>query len=949
MAYPFLPVNPCCTDVVLNTPCGCSSTITNGGCNNNDPCSTHLTASSTVVYDGPTLSCIIAEPCDTLNVILQKIDEIICNLLTQINYLNNQVTNITNQIITINGDIINIYNTLGECCGATTTTTSTTTAAPCESFSLDNTGPDPVAIIITDCITGDQEAIVLLPGETNICVETDSPLTVPGTVIVTPNGPCGPTTTTTTTAVPTTTTTTTASPCECLTFFNSDTSAHVVNYKDCNNINVGPIFIDYNETLQVCGGSASASDPLVTISIGANCIDGVCPAEPTTTTTTTEFVCNCYDTEITILSETLAVTDDGQLTALYNDCFGNPYINTYDTAGVYPLGCVDYLVGLITIGLIDGTEHNIYVPITVGSPCCDVEPTTTTTTTFVPTTTTTTTIPCTCINIIISQADIDDATGNPTLNGNVNIAGSNGKQITCENEDIVIHYDTAGTYPYCLKTGAISDLSLFYLKDGEPVTVIQSEIVNLQSACTVDGECGPTTTTTTTLVPTTTTTTTSDITCDCLTFENTDTRPHNLGYTDCSNFPVTGINIDPSEIISFCGDNPVVSDPSVTITFGGACVLEVCPTTTTTTTIEPTTTTTTTVEPTTTTTSSSSTSTTTTSSTSSSTTTTTTTVEPTTTTTSTSSSSTTTTTTTVEPTTTTTTTEEPFACVEVTNTTFSGGTSECDGTTYPITLGNVTVELVDNLGNPVIATNDIVVTLAFETRQCFDPGPIPINQPVTIITGTSSTSYGYTEQIVNDCGVNDCQTLTDFFQSVVSVFPEKYSLCSGITTTTTTTIAPTTTTTTTVCPCVEYVSIDAAEVGTLDYLDCFGTPKSVFLNEGPNLFIGLGEPECVDRNSLFSSVFFTVISYGPCCIPTTTTTTTIAPTTTTTTTPLGECLEFEYDGGIDGGSFLYTNCIFDPEDTFFVPPNETGTLCAISAGTATGTVTLTLIGNCPPA
>jgi hypothetical protein len=136
MSYPYLPVNPCCTEVVLNTPCGCSSTITNGGCEN--PCGTHLTASSTIVYDGPVLPCIVAEPCDTLNVILQKIDEIICNLQTQINYLTNQVTNITNQIIMINGDIINIYNTLGECCGATTTTTSssssttttTTTLAP---------------------------------------------------------------------------------------------------------------------------------------------------------------------------------------------------------------------------------------------------------------------------------------------------------------------------------------------------------------------------------------------------------------------------------------------------------------------------------------------------------------------------------------------------------------------------------------------------------------------------------------------------------------------------------------------------------------------------------------------------------------------------------------------------------------------------------------------------
>ena len=508
MAYPFLPVNPCCTDVVINDPCGCSSTITNGGCNNNNPCSTHLTASSTVVYDGPTLPCIVAEPCDTLNVILQKIDEIICNLQTQINYLSNQVTNITNQVIAVNGDIINIYNTLGECCSATTTTTSTTTAAPCESFSLNNTGDEAIAVITTDCSTGELVAVVLQPGDTNICVVTDSPLTVPGTVIVTPNGPCGPTTTTTTTLVPTTTTTTTFVECQCFTFYNSDTVAHVINYKDCNNVNVGPILIDPDETLQFCGGSASASDPLVTISIGGNCIDGICPAEPTTTTTTTEFVCNCYDTEITILSETLAVTDDGQITVLYNDCFGNPYIDTFNRPGVYPLGCVDYLVGITALAQVDGVESSIYVPITVGSPCCDVEPTTTTTTTFEPTTTTTTTIPCTCINIIISQADIDDATGNPTLNGNVNIAGSNGKQITCENEDIVMHYDTAGTYPYCLKTGAISTISLYYLKDAEPVTVIQSEIVNLQSACTVDGECGPTTTTTTTLEPTTTTTTT---------------------------------------------------------------------------------------------------------------------------------------------------------------------------------------------------------------------------------------------------------------------------------------------------------------------------------------------------------------------------------------------------------------------------------------------------------
>lgn len=123
MSHSFLPVNPCCTDVVLNSPCGCSSTVTNSGCNDN-PCGTNITLSSNVIYNGPELPCIIAEPCDTLNVVLQKIDEIICNLLSQINVLNTQVANITEQVINIQGDIINISNTLDQCCATTTTTTT---------------------------------------------------------------------------------------------------------------------------------------------------------------------------------------------------------------------------------------------------------------------------------------------------------------------------------------------------------------------------------------------------------------------------------------------------------------------------------------------------------------------------------------------------------------------------------------------------------------------------------------------------------------------------------------------------------------------------------------------------------------------------------------------------------------------------------------------------------
>jgi hypothetical protein len=315
MAYPYLPVNPCCTDVVLNTPCGCSSTITNTGCNTN-LCGTNLTASSTIVYDGPALTCTTAEPCDTLNVILQKIDNIICNLLTQINTLTTQVTNINTQIVTINNSIISINNQLDGCC---VTTTTTTTAHPCENFSLDNTGLEAVAIIITDCTTQNKEAIILAPGATNICVVTDSPLVVPGTVIVTPNGPCSPPTTSTTSTSSTsstTTTTTTAIPCECLTFENTDTRTNTISYVNCLGDPVELVPILASEIINVCGCCGIASDALVTISVGANCIDGACPPTTTTTTTCSPSSTHPYSNQPIYATDTIPST----LTLLVNAC-----------------------------------------------------------------------------------------------------------------------------------------------------------------------------------------------------------------------------------------------------------------------------------------------------------------------------------------------------------------------------------------------------------------------------------------------------------------------------------------------------------------------------------------------------------------------------------------------------------------------------------------------------
>ena len=359
MAYPYLPVNPCCTDVVLNDPCGCSSTINNVGCGQS-PCGTNVILSSNVLYNGPVLDCIIAEPCDTLNVILQKIDQIICNLLTQINTLNIQVHNITTQIINIEGDIVDINNQLGTCCTTTTstsstsTTTSTTTIHPCESFSLNNTGVDPVAVIITDCDTQVEEAIVLLPGDTNICVVTDSPLNVPGTVIVVPNGPCGPTTTTTTTLPA----------CNCITFSNTDVDGHTIGYDNC----LGTTFeveLNAHQVFQVCGSNPTVSDPFVEISVGAACISEVCPppSTSTTTSTTTAIPCECL---------TFTNTDESAIDhdISYTDCFGD-FIETTISAGqvINVCGCC-------------GLASSELVIISVGANCIDnVCPTTTTTTT----------------------------------------------------------------------------------------------------------------------------------------------------------------------------------------------------------------------------------------------------------------------------------------------------------------------------------------------------------------------------------------------------------------------------------------------------------------------------------------------------------------------------------------------------------------------------------------
>jgi hypothetical protein len=124
----FFQTSNCCNG--CNTPP--TNTVTN-------ICGNQFTLSNTIAYNGPILPCTNIRTCDTINVAFQKIDEVICNLVSQISNLQNQINNITvevnnitnteitninNEITNITQEITNIYNVLGDCCGTTTTTTT---------------------------------------------------------------------------------------------------------------------------------------------------------------------------------------------------------------------------------------------------------------------------------------------------------------------------------------------------------------------------------------------------------------------------------------------------------------------------------------------------------------------------------------------------------------------------------------------------------------------------------------------------------------------------------------------------------------------------------------------------------------------------------------------------------------------------------------------------------
>ena len=191
----------------------------------------------------------------------------------------------------------------------------------------------------------------------------------------------------------------------------------------------------------------------------------------TTTTSTTAIPCECLTFENTdILDQEIS----------YIDCSG---VTQEDTILV---GAINQYCGCC------GVANSPYVTITIGADCVQGNqgplclPTTTTTTTTYP-------YSCTCMNVVISQTDLDDATGNTPAPGidNNTVYLRSSKFSGCDDSEVDAAYTTVGVDGWCIKTSAIGDITLFYYKNNIPIyfPAIDSTYNILYSNCSVRSDC----------------------------------------------------------------------------------------------------------------------------------------------------------------------------------------------------------------------------------------------------------------------------------------------------------------------------------------------------------------------------------------------------------------------------------------------------------------------------
>lgn len=120
----------------------CPENTTNCGCENN-PCGCKI-SSDDIAYQGPSLSCTGIEPCDSMTVAIQKLNDYACG----IDLVQNIITNIINNTSLYN-QFVTIVNQTVDCdtvfnCLATTTTTTTLAPNTCNCIEI-SIHPDDIA------------------------------------------------------------------------------------------------------------------------------------------------------------------------------------------------------------------------------------------------------------------------------------------------------------------------------------------------------------------------------------------------------------------------------------------------------------------------------------------------------------------------------------------------------------------------------------------------------------------------------------------------------------------------------------------------------------------------------------------------------------------------------------------------------------------------------------
>ena len=156
--------------------------------------------------------------------------------------------------------------------------------------------------------------------------------------------------------------------------------------------------------------------------------------------------------------------------------------------------------------------------------------------------------------------------------------------------------------------------------------------------------------------------------------------------------------------------------------------------------------------------------------------------------------------------------------------------------------------------------------------------------PTTTTTTTTSTTTAAPTTTTTTSTTTEAPTTTTT-TSTTTEAPTTTTTTSTTTTEPPTSTTTTTTTTTLACDNVEFLEIEVSVGGTVNYIDCYETPRTQSVGAGTE-FIGTGTGVLV--STLSGTAVYTITTYGSCCLASTTTTTTstttAAPTTTTTTT-----------------------------------------------------------------